>query len=135
MGHTDVGTGASIDFGTSNWTGHIENISWGGITRGSIPTSHLLTTGGRTFIVGDLYDPGDLTLDIQYDPDDRPPFSAVEETITITYPVPTGLSNGADHAATGFIINFPPGQLGVDEKMMSTVTIKLSGDITFNPSS
>ena len=131
---TDVGTGATLAFGTSGWTGNIEDMSWGGIPREEVPTSHLLTVGGKTFIVGKLYDPGDLTVEMQYDPDDRPPFDQPTETITVTYPVPEGGSTGATHAAIGFIKNWTPPQLSVDGKMMSTFVIKFSGSITFTNS-
>ena len=117
MAHADVGTGATIAFATSLWTGHIENISWGGITRESIPTAHLLTTGGETFIVGDLYDPGELEIEFQYAPDDRPPFDQVAETITLTYPLIAGGSSAANHNGTGFMTDFAPGTVGVDELM------------------
>lgn len=128
---TDVGTGAKIAFGTSLWDGNIQSMSWGGISRVEVPTKHLLTVGGETFIVGDLYNPGELTVEIQYDPDDRPPWDQVPETITITYPIPSGGSTGATHAATGFIKDFVPGQLDVDGLMVSTFVIKFSGNITF----
>ena len=128
---TDVGTGATIGFGTSSWTGNIQSMSWGGISRKEVPTSHLLTVGGETFIVGDLYNAGELTVEIQYDPDDRPPWDQVAETITITYPIPSGQGSGATHAATGFIKDWTPGQLDVDGLMVSTFVIKFSGDITF----
>lgn len=127
----DVGTGAKLGFGTSGFAANIEEMSWGGIPRESIPTSHLLTVGGRTFIVGKLYDPGDLTVDIQYDPDDRPPFDQDAEIITITYPIPAGQATGATHAATGHIEKWTPPTLSIDGKMMSTFVIKFSGDFTF----
>lgn len=128
---TDVGSGATLAFGTSGFTANIISMSWGGIDRESIATSHLLTVGGRTFIVGDLHDPGDLTVEIQYDPNDRPPFDGAAETITLTYPIPSGGSTGATHAATGFVMNWVPGQLDVDGLMISTLVIKFSGSITF----
>lgn len=128
---TDVGTGATLGFGTSSFTANIMSMSWGGITREDVPTSHLLTVGGRTHIVGDLYEPGDLTIELQYDPDDRPPFDQVAEIITLTYPIPAGGATGATHAGTGFLTNWVPGQLDVDGLMVSTFTIKFSGDITF----
>lgn len=128
---TDVGTGATLGFGTTLFTANIQSMSWGGIEREKVPSSHLLTVGGRTFIVGKLYDPGDLTVEIQYDPNDRPPFDQPEETVTLTYPIPAGGSTGAKHSGTGFITNWTPGQLDIDGMMISTFVISWSGDITF----
>lgn len=128
---TDVGTGATLGFGTTGFTANIQSMSWGGIDIEKVPSSHLLTVGGKTYLKADLYDPGDLTVEIQYDPNDRPPFEAVAETITLTYPIPAGGSTGATHAATGFITNWVPGQLNVDGLMVSTIVISFSGSITF----
>ena len=127
----DLGTGATLAISTATWAASIQSISWSGITRESVATSHLETTGGRTFIPGDLYDPGDLELEVQYDPDDRPPFSGVAETWTITYPLAAGSATAATHAATGFVTSFTPGQAEVDTLMVSSITVKFSSDITF----
>lgn len=126
----EVGTGATLTFASSVWTGNIISMNWTGIARESVPTSHLETVGGRTFIVGDLHDPGELEIEFQYEPDDRPPFDQAAEIITVTYPLAGG-STPANHNASGFMTNFDPGVLGVDELMIGSATIKFSGDVNF----
>lgn len=125
----DIGTGASVTFGTSGFTANITNISWSGIERASIQTTHLGTTTAHTFTPGDLFNPGELSLEIQFDPDDYPPIDAAAETVTVTFPLSTGGSSAATWAATGFSTGF---ELGVplEELMTGTLTVKFSGDIT-----
>ncbi len=127
----DVGTGATITFGTSGFSASIISMEWGGLTREDVDTTHLGTTTAMTYIPGDLYDPGDLTITFQYDPDTQAPITAAAETITITYPIPSGLSSGATHAGTGYINSFTPGSLTVDELMEAEAVVKFSGAISF----
>jgi hypothetical protein len=127
----DIGTGASVTFGTSGFNAYVSNISGPNASRDPIETTHLLTTGGKTFIPGDLYDPGEITLDIMFDPSLTVPMFAQEvlETITITYPVPAGLSTGATWACSGFVTGHSP-TAPLEDKMTASLTIKLSGNIT-----
>lgn len=129
----DIGTGSTIVFGTSSWTPQIIDINWNGIERDSIPTSIMSTVGGRTFIPSDSYDGGELVIEIAWDPDEPPPIvfngPTVPETVTLTFPVPSGGSVGAKLAATMFIrsldIHDP-----WEERMTGTLTLKVSGNIT-----
>ena len=69
----DVTTGLSVAFGTSSFAANIEGMSISGISRASIPTSHMGTAapganehGNMTFMPGDLSDAGELSLEIQF---------------------------------------------------------------------
>lgn len=130
----DVGTGTSLVFGTSGFNAYITNVSGPGITREAIETTHLGTTGGKTFIPGDLYDGGELTLDVMHDPSITVPMLAGNqpETITITYPTPAGMSSGATWSFSGFMTNYEP-TAPLEDKMTATVTIKLTGNLTQTP--
>lgn len=120
----DIGNGGSVTFGTSSWSAAITNIEWGGLEREAIETTHLGTTTAKSFMPSDLYDPGDLTLTVNYDPNVPPPYTGAAETITVTYP------NGATYAGSGFIVSFTPGGMAVDELMEAEVKIKFTGAIT-----
>lgn len=126
----DVGNGTSITFGTSSWAGQFTAVRRSGETRPSIKTSDLSTTIADTFIPGDLIDRGSLECDIQYDFDDPPPTNSVPETITLTAPVPSGLTNGATISGTGFITDHDL-DIPMDDLMTGSITIKWSGDVTF----
>lgn len=125
----DNGTGASITFGTSSFTANITAINGESIERASIETSHLGTTTARTFIPGDLFDPGSISLDIQFDPDTEPPWNGATETVTITFPLSSAGTTAADWEASGFMTSFDYG-VPLEELMTGTMTVKLTGDIT-----
>ena len=127
----DVGNGASITFGTSSFTALATNIDYS-IDREPVDSTDLSTTGGRTAIPADLTD-GEITLDLHYDPDDFPPIDQAPETITITYPLPSGGSTAATDEFTGFMTNFtitvPEGEI-----ISASATIKRSGGNTHTDS-
>ena len=118
-----VGTGATIAFGTSNFTASVSSISHGGISRPALDSSHLGTTVARTFVPGDLYDGGEITLSILFDPAaTQPPISGVAETITIDFGTPTNVFSG-------FVTEWGY-EVPLEELMTADVTIKVAGAIT-----
>lgn len=125
----DNGTGASVTFGTSGFTANITAISHDGIERVSIPTSHLGTTTAHTFIPGDLFDPGELTLDLQHDGDNYPPIDQAAETITVIFPLGSGESTAARWAFSGFATGYNY-SIPLEDLMTGQLTVKASGDIT-----
>lgn len=126
----DIGTGTSITFGTSGFTGEIIGVAQSGIERPAIPTSHLGTTSSHTFMPGDLVDEGEVTLEVAYNPNTQPPIRGAAETITITFPVPSGSSNGATAQFSGFCTGWD-WNAPLEEKMVANVTIKISGTVTW----
>lgn len=127
----DEGHGATVTFGTSSWTGDIVDIGWNGVARAVLETTHLGTTGAKTFIPGDLYDAGELTLTVNYDPDVPPPYSGAAETITLAFPLQSGWSVASKLAASGFISSWDPVvSLANDQVYQTTFTIKFTGAIT-----
>ena len=133
MGTADVGTGSRIKFGTSAFVGNLMNIAHSGISRPDIKTSHLQTTGGDTFIPGDLYNPGEVkvewevsattvTLGAQF-----PNYAAVAETFTIYLTATT--AGKPTVAGSGFVKDLEY-SLPHEEMMTGSCTIKLSGNLT-----
>lgn len=122
----DTGNLASITFGTSGFTASLTSIKPGAIKRPRINTSHLSTTSasGEQYIPGDLPDYDESEIEGQYNPNDQPPFNGAAETITITFPVPSGLSTGATLAGSGFVTEFAIGALKNNELM--TFSAKIS---------
>jgi len=124
----NVGTGTTVTFGTSSFTADVLSVSRSGITRESIETTHLGTATARTFMVGDLYDAGELSMEIAWIGSLDPPYDGVAETITIDY---AGAGSGHRWAASGFITSLEM-TAGIEERMTATITIKYSGTITQN---
>jgi len=136
MQAVDLGTGTTITFGTSGFSAEITNISHDGINREIIETSHLGTSpaganeiGSKTFLAGDLSDPGELTLEGHFDGDDIPPVEGAPETVTVTFPLGSGETTPTtwqfSGQMTGFSYNVP-----LEDKITFTATVKAVGPVT-----
>ena len=130
----DIGTGATITFGTSSNTFDLTSIEISDVSREAIDTTNLGTTTARTFIPTDLYDPGSIDIEFDYDDDNvssnAPQFSAAAETITITWPIVGTVAAGGKFAASGFMTNFGV-STPLEDKITGSGTFKMSGAITF----
>lgn len=123
----ELGTGASIAFATAptGYFGKILNIEWSNISRPSVEISNFGSVAAREFIPGDVYDPGELSVDILADPTQIPPIGKAAETITLTFP---GASPNT-WAATGFMTGFSM-TLPLEEKIVANATIKFTDTLT-----
>lgn len=126
----DVSAGATVTFGTSStWSTSVgitvKSLTWSGISRPAIDSTTLVTSGARTFMPGDLYDPGELNIEMNLDTDCAPIITAAAETITVTF------QDGETYIASGFMTDFsfnvPENDSGL---MTATAKFKLTGAIT-----
>lgn len=131
----NIGTGATITFGTSSFTAQITNISLSGVSREVLDTSNLSTPiagsgkfGSKTFLAGDLVDPGSVTIEGHLNPDTVVPIEGASETITITFPVSTGAPTAAKWVFPGQVISFDA-TVPLEELMSFTMEIKAVGPI------
>lgn len=134
MGQGDTGTGATLTFGTSALAYQILSVEHGGITRPSIPVSHLGTSGGEEFIPGDNYNPGELDVEYLFRPDDddlatQIPISLAAETVTFTFPTRAATS-AAKVAGSAFCTDWSYGA-PYEDRMVGRMTLKFSGDLTY----
>lgn len=125
----DVGTGTTITFGTSSFTAEVMSLAGNDITREDIDVTHMGSTNYREFIPSDLADGGTIEMEINFDPDDQPPITGAAETITITFPLPSGQSTPADLEFTGYV-NSWSWNAPLEENMTATITIKVDGVTT-----
>ncbi len=124
----DIATGITLAGTTSSWTSELLDISFSGITRGSVDTSHQGTTTAQTFQPTGLYDPGSLTVTVHFDPTKALPVGLVAETWTITFP---------DTQAwdfSGFCTDYN-WTAPFEDKMTAELTIKVTGLIDIDSSS
>lgn len=123
----DTGIGTTITFtGSTAFIANVLTLSWDGISRPALDTSHLGTSTWRTFIPGDLVDPGSLAIEMQFEAANAPPITATANTVTINFP---GGGTTNDWSATGFLTDFA---INVDEGIQTaTANLKLSGTVTF----
>ena len=131
------GRGATLTLGTSTWETNtaITGITFAGMTRNTLETTHLGTNTARTYIIEDLYDAGELTVEFLHQDITAPPVitatNTTADTITVTYPLSTGATNAATVAASGYCTEFVPGALAVGELSKGSAKFKLTGAITF----
>lgn len=120
-----VGTGTTATFGTSGFSGDLLNVDWGGISREQFQTSHMGTTVAHTYKPVTLKDPGEITLEFAFEPTlDIGILDDAAETLTIDW-----AAIGTTWAASVFCTNVDiVGPL--EEKMMWTMTLKVTGNIT-----
>lgn len=119
----DIATGITLVAGTSGWSVEIVDVNGPNLSRDSIDVSHQGSTNALDFSPADLYDPGELSLSVHFNPDNLPPIDQPNETWTITWPA------GATWSASGHMTGFQPtGSL--NDKMTADVTIKFNGDVT-----
>jgi len=134
--HARQGKGATIAFGTSAFAANVTSISLPSISRDKIDTTHLGTTaesGGEVWITkipNLLIDGGQLSMDIQLDPDTAIPMTGTAvETVTFTAPKAAGQTTAGTWAFSGFISGYKP-TVPYDGLMTATVDVEVCGKIT-----
>lgn len=132
-GTVDVGTSTTLTFGTSSYACEVLDIS-GEVSRGVVDTTHMGTTNARTKRVVDLYDPGSITVNAHFDPEEEAPYSGAEETVTITFPLKAGDSTGPTVAGTAAVTNFSY-SVPLEDKMTMSFTISFLDELTWTDGS
>ena len=101
----DTGHGGAIAFTTSSLAYSWRKIGTVENERGEVEDTHLGVTTYRTFLPGDVVEPGDFELEYVFDNEGAQSAltSLVPETITITFPIPTGNTVAANYAGQGFV--------------------------------
>ncbi len=136
----DIGQGSYITFGTilgsgsgSAATGQykVTSISWSGIERAVVDASHMLTTGGKEFVASELYDPGEITAEILFDPSVKPwtAITSVDTAQAVAVYFADGGANVAAWSAKGYLTAFEAGSQ-MEDMQTGTITIKVSGSIS-----
>lgn len=129
MAHTgEMAQATAIVFGTSNFAPDITSFSYTGLSRDDIDMSHLglAANSAMEFEPSDLYDPGELTLELNFDPNAsvRVPWTGAVESVTITFPDSETFSGNAYVKAFEFT-----GE--TNNKLTATCTVKFAGEITY----
>ena len=126
----DTGHGATLTFGTSALAYQWTKIGAAMTDRGEVETTDLATTDYKTFMPGDLADPGEFDIEYMFDTESAQ--SAISglapETITVTFPLPTGGAVAARCTGTGFVKKrtLHP-ELATDTIQTGTLTIRWDG--------
>ncbi len=119
----DVGTGASILF-QSGYFGKILNIEWTGISRPAVKITAFDDTIDQ-FLAGDLYDPGELNVDVLADVTTLPHIDLAVEAIELIFGNVTGDSRWQ---ANGFMTEYSV-VVPLEDKIVGSAKIKFTGQI------
>ncbi len=130
-----VANGLKIAFGKSGFEADIVSVSHSGVARALIETSHMGTPepqdgeiGGKTFIVDPLEDPGQLQLQVHYDPSNPPKRTDPDdpEAIEVTYRKPKGAATAARLVGDGWLQEWSA-EMNLGAKMTATLTVTFTG--------
>ena len=129
----DLGSGWSLSM--TGLTLEAVSARWTGIERANQDTTHLGTGaapannfGNRTFLAGKMVDPGRIEGVFHFNPDDTPIIGGAPTAVTVTWPSSGGATQ-ADWVAQGFMQSFDVDGIGIDEKMVANIVIKLTGNV------
>lgn len=125
----DVASNITIAAGTSGFSAEKVSFTPPQTSVDEIDTSHLgMTAGsGKTYMPADLLENGSLEIgEMHFNPDTTPPVRT-QETWTITWP------SGATWVFSGFMAEYTPGEMAINQKMVGAARIKVSGNITITP--
>ncbi len=122
-GTTDIGFGTLISF--ASFSGELTEVGGPSLSRDTVDTTHMLSPDEwREFIAG-LKDGGEVTLTVHFDPAEIPPIESAKGTVTITWP------DGTPWSFDGIVTAYEPAA-PVDDKMVASITIKVSGKVNFS---
>lgn len=121
----DLGTGTTIT--ASGFTATVLSVNGPSFSRSVHNTSHLGTTTAHTFIPGQLYDAGEISLTIQHTGAETIPMTAAATNWVIDW----GGSGNTD-TVSGFLTAYTPSSEGGESESIMTadITIKCTGAIS-----
>jgi len=131
----DTGQGALFTMAALSLQSRVKSIQLPEFAQEKIDATSLLTNGFMEYISGDVVDPGEITLELIFDPQDD--FDALTrmggcgEALEIEFPKSpcrTGATTAATLAGTGFVINMAMPNLAINELMIITLTIAFDGE-------
>lgn len=129
---TDIGHGATLTFGA--FTANVISFDGPGLSVDDVETTHLGSASATKEFIPGLEDSGEVTAEIHFDPDEDDPRDEGTATLTITFPIPAGLSAGATWAASAYVNQYSP-STPVDDLMKASVKWRLTGVVTMTDAS
>ena len=120
-----IGTGTTVTF-NGNAMAEILDVTPPNMSRESVQSSHMGTLEAHTHLPTKLYDGGELTLEIAFDPDWAVPFTNADaQACVITFPNSGATTWSFDAFITGYEPTDP-----LEDRMTATLTLKVTGEVT-----
>ena len=136
----DTGQGATLTVTDTGSVGAIRSMTLPEFVMEAIETTDLETEDFKTYVKGDLIEPGEITCEVIFDQTDDNLLEydnggndetvfGVSQTITVTWPLDTETNTtNASLTGTGFITNIKMPDMQTGELQIVQYTIKLDGD-------
>jgi uncharacterized membrane protein len=128
----DIGQGTYVSFGTALnvSTGYkITAVNHGGVARPVADATHM-TSSAKEFVASAIYDPGELSVEVHFDPAIKPTADlanvATNQTVNVYWA--SGGTTTTLWSAYGYATGFEAGAQ-MEDMMSGTLTIKLSGTL------
>lgn len=119
-----VATGITITF-ASGFIAEFLDVSGPGLSRESIDITHQGSVNAREFTPARLYDGGEVSIEMGYDPAANVPINEDPEDITITWPD----DEGTAITFKGFLTKFEPSGT-LEDKATASATLKVTGEVS-----
>lgn len=134
MSAPDVGTGCALTF-QSGLAAKITGMQIDGQSIAIVDVPNMADSGVPTRLFGRLKGLATLVVELLLDPDENMEtvLSAAPETVTITFPIPSGGSTAATWVFTGKATAWAA-DLPVEDAMTGTLTISAKSVITYTAS-
>ncbi len=121
MGNVNVSTGLYLIFTKSNFQANIISAKWGGIKRSATDITKMAQSYAQ-FTPVTVSDAGEITLEIQFNPDQVPPIVSDAEDVYFVF------STGSYWKGTMFVTEYSP-EGEVEQMLKSTMKLKLTGEV------
>lgn len=128
---TGVGTGSVITF-PSGFDPDLLSVTGPGLSRPKIDMTKMDSSAAREAIIGELYDGGEFSADIIFDPAAATtPVQLITEAAG-TYKIAFGAAGTGSHECSfsGACIGFEP-TAAVEERMTASITVAILGAVTW----
>lgn len=124
-----TGQGTTVSFTTAGAIACLRSLTLPEWSMEEIESSCISDTGFGKKIVGDLVDAGNISFTAVFGLDDSPLTpDGVNDTITITFPIPDGGTTGAVLTGTGFISSCKLPDVEINGLLEQEVTFTFDGE-------
>lgn len=118
-GDTDLGTGTTLAI--AGLTADLLSLSASGIERATVDVAHMGTSGAKPFLLGDQYDPGELTAEVHFAANEDIDTLMTSAAASISIVFPEATAKTVVGAVTSFSWDAP-----LEDVMTATVGMKIT---------
>lgn len=133
-----IGLGTTIEFLTTGAEYEVTKSTYDGVARTAHETTHLGTSqpssgnhGSRTYIPGKVTAPGTFKLEGHFNAGAMDIIEGATERVRVSLPIESGYSTADKYECDGFVVGVGGIEFDPDGKIMQTLDIQFSGQMTY----